>query len=201
MKKLSLYIVFVFLLVACGDGEAKSNNTISDAALSDREKTLLNAAAGNILFTYDFSIESAGALEVWMEKYEYGELTEEQIGGVGTEVNKSGQIIVTLKEVPQSKETIVRVAIVNGGAVSSSEGLMTLPDIGSFGYGSLISNEPIALKGNMAIGQIIYSGESNFFKTSWAELANNPVAIIKELKDRPVVYLIRTSFKEIKSTS
>ena len=48
----------------------------------------------------------------------------------------------------------------------------------------------------MAIGQLIYSGESNFFKTSMENLGNNPVTIIKELKDRPEVYLIRSSFKK-----
>ena len=186
----------MLLLGACSDSESEANNTIAAAKLSEREKTLLHATAGEVLFIYNLSLESQGVLDVWIEKYEYGELTEEQIGGVEAQVSHKGQIIVALIEVPQSKETILRVAVINGTGYESNEGLLTLPDIGAFGYGTLVSQEGVALKADMVIGQLIYSGESNFFKTSGEQLGNNPATIIKELKDRPVVYLIRSSFKK-----
>ena len=196
LKRLAVCTFLLFLLGACGNREAEENNTIAAAELSEREKTLLHATASNILFIYNLSLESQGVLDVWMEKYEYGELIEEQIGRVQVAVSKNGQIIVALIEVPQSKETIVRVAIINDTGYESNEGMIALPDIGAFGYGTLISNEGTTLNKDMAIGQLIYSGESNFFKTSWENLGNNPTTIIKELKDRPEVYLIRSSFKK-----
>ena len=196
LKRLALWSVLLLLLSACSNREADDNNTIAAAELSEREKTLLHATAGNILFIYNLSLESQGVLDVWVEKYEYGELIEEKIGNVGAAVNENGQILVALIEVPQSKETIVRIAIINDTGYESNEGLIALPDIGAYGYGTLISSEGTTLKKDMAIGQLIYSGESNFFKTSMENLGNNPVTIIKELKDRPEVYLIRSSFKK-----
>ena len=195
LKRLALCTFFLFLLGACGDSEAEENNTIATAELSEREKTLLHATAGNILFIYNLSLESQGVFDVWVEKYEYGEL-EEKIGSVEAAVSKKGQILVALIEVPQSKQTIVRVAIINDTGYESNEGMIALPDIGAFGYGTLISNEGTTLNKDMAIGQLIYSGESNFFKTSQENLGNNPIAIIKELKDHSEVYLIRSSFKK-----
>ena len=196
LKRLALCTFLLFLLGACGDREAKDNNKIAVAELSEREKTLLHATASNILFIYNLSLESQGVLNIWMEKYEYGELIAEQIGSVEAAVSEKGQIIVALIEVPQSKQTIVRVAIINDTGYESNEGVIALPDIGAFAYGTLVSNEGTTLNKDMAIGQLIYSGESNFFKTSWEHLGNNPVDIIKELKDRPEVYLIRSSFKK-----
>lgn len=196
LKRLALCTFLLFLLGACSNREAEENNTIVVAELSAREKTLLHAAAGNILFIYNLSLESQGVLNVWVEQYEYGELIEEKIGSVEATVGKTGQILVALIEVPQSKQTIVRVAIINDTGYESNEGTIALPDIGAFGYGALISNEGTTLKKDMAIGQLIYSGESNFFKTSWENLGNNPVEIIKELKNPPEVYLIRSSFKK-----
>ena len=196
LKRLALCTFFLFLLSACGNSEPEENNTIAAAELSEREKTLLHATAGNILFVYNLSLESQGVFDVWVEKYEYGELIEEKIGSVEAAVSKKGQILVALIEVPQSKQTIVRVAIINDTGYESNEGMIALPDIGAFGYGTLISNEGTTLNKDMAIGQLIYSGESNFFKTSQESLGNNPVAIIKELKDHSEVYLIRSSFKK-----
>ena len=196
LKRLALCMFLLLLLSACGNRETEETNTIAVADLSEREKTLLHATAGQILFIYNLSLESGGVLDVWVEKYEYGELLEESIGRVEAAVSKKEQILVGLIEVPQSKQMIVRVAIINEAGYESNGGIITLPDIGAFGYGTLISDEGTSLKKEMAIGQLIYAGESNFFKTSQENLGNDPAAIIKELKDRPEVYLIRSSFNK-----
>ena len=195
LKRFVLCTFLLLLLSACGNREEETN-TIATADLSENEKTLLHATAGHILFIYNLSLESEGLLDVWVEKYESGELIEEQIGLVEAAVSKKGQILVTFIEVPQSKQMIVRVSIINEAGYESNGGIITLPDIGAFGYGTLISDEGTALKKDMAIGQLIYAGESNFFKTSQENLGNSPAAIIKELKDRPEVYLVRSSFKK-----
>ena len=194
LKRLVLYTFLLVLLSACGNREAEETNTIAAADLSEREKTLLHATAGNMLFIYNLSLQSQGVLDVWVEKYEYGKLQEERIGHVAAAVNKKGQILVALIEVPQSKQMVVRVTIINEAGYESGEGTITLPDIGAFGYGTLASDEGTSLKKDMAIGQLIYAGESNFFKTSQENLGNNATEIIKTLKDRPEVYLIRSSF-------
>ena len=196
LKRLMLCTFILFLLSACSNREENENNTIAAAELSEREKTLLHATAGNILFIYNLSLESQGVLNVWLDKYEYGELIEEKISSVEAAVNENGQILVALIEVPNSKATIVRVAIINDNGYEVNEGVISLPDIGAYGYGTLISSEATKLNKNMAIGQIIYSGESNFFKTGSEYVGTNQVEIIKALKDRPEVYLIRSSFKK-----
>lgn len=196
LKRLALCTFLLLLLSACGSREAEETNTIAAADLSEREKTLLHATAGHILFIYNLSLESEGVLDVWVEKYEYGELLEERIGLVEAAVSKKGQILVALIEVPQSKQMIIRVSIINEAGYESNGGIIKLPDIGAFGYGTLISDEGTSLKEDMAIGQLIYAGESNFFKTSQENLGNDPAAIIKELKDRPEVYLVRSSFEK-----
>lgn len=195
LKRFALCTFLLVLLSACGNQEEETN-TIAADDLSENEKTLLHATAGHILFIYNLSLGSEGVLDVWVEKYEYGELIEEQIGFVEATVGKKGQILVALIEIPQSKQMIVRVSIINEAGYESNAGIVTLPDIGTFGYGTLISGEGTALKKDMAIGQLIYAGESNFFKTSQENLGNSPAAIIKELKDRPEVYLVRSSFKK-----
>ena len=124
LKRLALWTVLLLLLSACSNREADDNNTIAAAELSEREKILLHATAGNILFIYNLSLESQGVLDVWVEKYEYGELIEEKIGSVEAAVSKNGQILVALIEVPQSKETIVRVAIINESGYESNEGMI-----------------------------------------------------------------------------
>ena len=196
LKRLVLYTLLLFLLVACSNREAEENNTIATANLSEREKTLLHATASNILFIYNVSLKSRGILNVWVEKYEYGELVQEHISSVEAAVSETGQIVVALIGVPQTKQTIVRVAVINDTGYEANEGVITLPDIGAFGYGTLISSEGTTLNKDMAIGQLIYSGESNFFKTSQDNVGNNPVAIIKKLKDQPEVYLIRSAFRQ-----
>lgn len=196
LKRLMVCTFILFLLSACGNREEDENNIIAAAELSEREKTLLHATAGDILFIYNLSLESQGVLNVWLDKYEYGELIEEKIGSVEVVVNEKGQILVALIEVPNSKAAIVRVAIINDTGYEANEGLISLPDIGAFGYGTLISSEGTKLNKNMAIGQIIYSGESNFFQTASEYVGTNQVEIIKALKDRPEIYLIRSSFKK-----
>ena len=196
LKRLMVCTFILFLLSACGGSEEDENNIIAAAELSEREKTLLHATAGDILFIYNLSLESQGVLNVWLDKYEYGELIEEKIGSVEAAVNEEGQILVALIEVPNSKAAIVRVAIINDTGYEANEGLISLPDIGAFGYGTLISSEGTKLNKNMAIGQIIYSGESNFFQTGSEYVGTNQEEIIKALKDRPEVYLIRSSFKK-----
>ena len=106
LKRLMVCTFILFLLSACGGSEEDENNIIAAAELSEREKTLLHATAGNIQFIYNLSLESQGVLNVWLDKYEYGELIEEKIGSVEAAVNEKGQILVALIEVPNSRQRL-----------------------------------------------------------------------------------------------
>lgn len=189
----------VIILASCNQEKVEKihKNTIKDSKLDAHEENMLKAVAGNILFTYDVSVdELGGKLEVWLEKYEYGQLLDEKIGGMGSDVFKDGQILATIQKIPDSSNALLKLAIVDESGYSSLENIFELPYNSAYGHSSFLG-EATPLTGDMAIGQIIYSGEGPLgIKSSWGELVNDPAAVANELKKYPVVYLVRCSFKE-----
>ncbi|MFJ7735080.1 hypothetical protein ACIQ2D_01960 [Lysinibacillus sp. NPDC097287] len=199
MRKVLWCMLLVTVLVACNqeDVEETRENTIRNAQMDAREENLLRAAAGETLFIYDVSVdERGGELEVWLEKYEYGQLSDEKIGGMRTGIFDAGQILFTVREILDTPNALVRMVIVSESGSDSTESLIELPTISRYGKSSLLE-DVTPLTDNMAIGQIIYSEEESLIiKSSWGEIGNDPTAIATELKDKPVVYLVRCSFKE-----
>ncbi|WP_053584206.1 hypothetical protein [Lysinibacillus contaminans] len=198
MKKIFWCILMGILLVACQNEDITKTkgNTIMNAQLTKREENLLKAAAGEIIFTYDVTVdERGGQLDVWLEKYEYGQLSDDSKGGVGTEIFEDRQILVSVRKVPESRNAIVRTSVIGESYIGTGENLIELPDSGASGHSSLLP-AVTTLTEDMAIGQIIYAEDTLSFQTSWGDLNNNPAALVSELKDYPVVYLVRCSFKE-----
>ena len=200
MKRKLLFplIICGTFLVACTDEEVVKNvgNTIQEAQLSKQEENLLKAANGEFLYIYDYSVnDQGGQLKLWIEKYEYGKLTDLKSGSIGTDLMEDGQLLVTLREIPESQNAIVTMAIVNGSGYTSGEGLLELPKINSSVSGSVVKEE-VALSDDMVLGQISYSDENSSYSANWGELYDKPTDLANELKDFPVVYFIRGSFSE-----
>lgn len=199
MEKLLWCMLLATLLASCNkeDIEKTHENTIKDAQLDAREENLLKAAVGDTLFTYDVSVdEHGGQLEIWLEKYEYGQLSEEKIGGIGSGVFEDSQILATVQQIPDTSKALLKFAVVDESGYSSVESVLELPGNQAYGHSSLLG-EVTQLTGDMAIGQVIYSGEGPLgIKSNWGDLVNDPAALASELKGYPVVYLVRCSFKE-----
>lgn len=192
-------MLLVTVLVACNqeDVEETRKNTIENAQMDAREENLLRAAGGETMFIYDVSVdEQGGKLEVWLEKYEYGQLMDEIISSLGTEMFGNGQILVSIQEIPEMSKGIVTIAVTDESGSSSVKNVMEIPGMSSRVTSPFIK-ETTPLTEDMAIGQIIYSEENPIsVKSSWGDLVNDPSSIANELKEHPVVYLMRCSFEE-----
>src|SRR5699024_3188990 len=90
-------VLLVFALVACNDSNSKSN-TISAVELTDRENMILSTTSDQS-FVFDFKIGSEyKEISVWIEKYEVGELVDDRLSHITTEVEESGSIMFAKTE-------------------------------------------------------------------------------------------------------
>src|SRR5690625_4551747 len=97
MKKLFELIVIILLigsLAACSHNNSNTkSNRISVADLSDREDTILSTITSKS-FVFTFNNTDYREVTLWIEKYEDGELVDDQLGSMTTQVGERGSIVL-----------------------------------------------------------------------------------------------------------
>src|SRR5690625_793206 len=104
MKKSFVIILLISILAACSSTNASSkSNSISATDGSKREDTILATTTSNS-FVFDFNNTEYKEVTAWIEKYEAGELVDDQLGYVTTSVGERGSIVVATSKIPANKE-------------------------------------------------------------------------------------------------
>lgn len=199
MKKLffiTILTLIAFTLSACNNNKVKSN-TIMKAELTDREEAIL-AFTSNQSFIFDFSSEKYNEVSVWIEKYEFGNLVNEQIGYISTGIADTGSIILTANESNTTPNQIFfNIGINSDGITNSSsttdtisnnsnEGVMTV--WGSIGEEMEITNE------EMALGSIYFSWGDGSTSSLTSSFYKDVEVRLNEIENYDVVYLLRSKF-------
>lgn len=199
MKKLlniTIVTILAFTLSACGNNV--KSNTIVGAELTDREKGILSTTS-NQSFVFDFNIEGEyKKVSVWVEKYEFGKLVDEQIGPLTTEVMNNGSIIFTIIETDTiENQTLFNIGIISngiGGSMSTSNIVSTKGTEGRSIVWGNISEEMDVTNEQMVLASIGYSWDEgsmvSFSSEFYREIEHRNI----ELENHEVVYLLRSKF-------
>jgi hypothetical protein len=199
MKKLlfiTIISVLALALSACGNSNLKAN-TIAEAKLTEREKGILSTTS-NQSFVFDYNIESEyKKVTIWIEKYEFGKLVDEPIGGMTTEVKDKGSIIFTaFKSNDTQNQTLFNVGLhSNGdtGSYNTSDIISSNGTDGMFISWGNISEVIEITNGEVVLASICYSrGSTMASRTS--EFYRDVEGRIHEIKDYDVVYLLKSKF-------
>ncbi len=88
-------ITFCFL-IACTDNE---QNSIEPSQLTNREQLIINALSDNVsVFDYQLT-EDYQEIELWVDRYENGELVEERMNVLSSHIeNREGSILFSMSE-------------------------------------------------------------------------------------------------------
>jgi len=122
----AILIFLVFSLCACTNNH-KSNNTISEAKLTKRDKVILSTTSDKS-FVYDFNVErSYKELSVWVEKYEFGKLVGNKINQIASGIKDHGTIIFAIsKTFNNQNQSVFNISINSDGATSTSNQIETI---------------------------------------------------------------------------
>lgn len=207
MKKFSLLtmlILFAIALSACGDNNVNEenlnrSNTIEAAELTNREKGILSTTSAQS-FVFDFNIDHEyKEVSIWIEKYEFGKVVDEQIGYTTTEVSDNGSIFFTTsKSNPSLNQISFNMGIHSNGITGSSS---SIPDIisdkstegMSTVWGNI--NEPMEITdGELVLGSICYAWGENSMSSLTSEFYKDIEGRIHEIESYEVVYLLKSKF-------
>ncbi|RHW38198.1 hypothetical protein D1B33_04735 [Lysinibacillus yapensis] len=190
--------LLLFILSACDDSNSNSN-TISVSELTDRENAILSSISDQS-FVFDFNVdEEYTEVTVWIEKYEFGNLVEDKVSKLMTQVEGDGDgsiIFTTPKTNDSQKQLTFNSAISSKGGVSSirafdpnSNGLDDMSSVwGTF------PEEKAIIEGEIVLGSISYSNEGRMNSLT-NDFYQDVDSHINELEKYDVVYLFKADFK------
>jgi len=199
--KRTLFITFLSLfalsLGACNDTDIGAENTISQAKLTERENGILSATTDNA-FVFEFNVDSEyKETNIWVEKYEFGKLVDDQVSALGTAIDSDGLIIFDISKVNDERnETYFNLSISDNGSMSKIRDLVTISkgqsNMASLSGSSLEENHPI--NGEMVLASICYSSGEGGMSSPSSDFYNDVEGNIYEIKDYEVVYLLKSEF-------
>ncbi|MHB8064823.1 MAG: hypothetical protein ACYDG2_19725 [Ruminiclostridium sp.] len=209
MKKFLLVlatVVFLLSFTSCNtdQSDTKSNNSISETQLTDREKMFLSIG-GNEYFIFDFKVDSQyNWVEVWVDRYEFGKKVS--IGSklsAGLSKGKEGMIVTTVNELEKMKQTWT-IIVNNDGAKSTikSSQEYKVVDYSSFSkiWGTNTSKIMPVNDKEIILADICYKDQSkdNTMYSLTDKFYSNPEENIKEIENYDLVYLLKCKFYENK---
>ncbi|WP_156856027.1 hypothetical protein [Oceanobacillus sp. AG] len=194
MKKLLGILMFILLvgtLSACDDN---ASNIIAAVDVSDREETILSTLT-NQSFLFDFNNEDYEEVSMWVEKYEQGELVDDQLGYLTSPVDETGLIIFATKIDGVDEQQTFHIGVGDEDGVSSlttrDENFEFLPAV----YGD-IPEEKTLHEGELVLADIAYSDDEFGISSISNSFYEDPEANMEELKEYDVVYLFKAEFAE-----
>ncbi len=203
MRKLIIIFtmaIFVLFFTSCGSAAITNTNIISEAKLTDREKTLLSVGS-NSYYVFDYKVDNKfKRVEVWIDRYEHGKKVSGG-GRISTNLSEAdeGMIIAAVRGNGNlaSEWTL---AISSGGSLSKAESNLQYEVKGDLPFSSIksanrsrisIEDKEIILAN--ACYKISQGEESKLFSLS-EEFYNNPEAHMEEIAGYDLVYLLKCKF-------
>lgn len=186
--------LLVFNFSACDN---KKTNTISVGVLTERETAILSTTSDKS-FVFDFNIDSEyKKASVWIEKYELGELVNDKLSYMVTQVEGNGSIIFVMsKMIKNQKQRMFNIGISSKDSLSSISGYDQISDDlenKSSVWGSF-PGENISLDGQVILASICYSNDRTGISSLSNGFYSNADGQMNELKNYDVVYLLKVEF-------
>ncbi|ASS95144.1 hypothetical protein [Peribacillus simplex] len=197
MKKIFLSIILSLLslsLVACKANDPKSENNLSVPELTAREKAILENTAEHS-FLIDFNIDDTyKEMSVWVEKYEFGKLVEDEKGRMTTGVEKNGTIIFTTSKTDEEQDqSMFNISIQNDDGITTATYPETIDEKDSSVSGSA-GQLNINSTNKLALASICYSSGNEGIRSLSTDFYGDMDGHMEELKEYDVVYLLRSEF-------
>ncbi|MGE7762658.1 hypothetical protein [Peribacillus sp. NPDC097895] len=197
MKKIFLSIILSLLslsLVACKANDPKSENNLSVPELTAREKAILENAAEHS-FLIDFNVdETYKEMSIWVEKYEFGKLVEDEKGRMTTGIEKNGTIIFTTsKTVEEQDQSMFNISIQNDDGTTTATYPEKIEKMAASVSGSTGKTDLHATN-KAVLASICYSSGDEGIRSLSTDFYNDMDSHIDELKEYDVVYLLRSEF-------
>jgi len=193
-----MFVVLIGLMSACDSVGNEKSDYISEADLDEREEMILTTVADQS-FVFDYNNTSYEEVSVWIEKYESGEMVNDELGYMTTDIDEQGSIIfaTAIDEEPHEKETFyLGVGDENGTSSStpSDEAALTSENM-SIVSGSF--TEEIAIdKDETVLASIAYSNDEHGVSSISSDFYENPENNLEELEEYDVVYLFKIAFDD-----
>lgn len=188
-------LTLISLMSAC------SNNTIAEAELTSREDYILMTTADQS-FVYDFNLgnESKEA-EIWVERYEFGELVEPSVSKMWTDVEGEGFILFSLSDTHvNSNEKRIEMGIFGesggGSGTSIDEIIAQEVDGGMTTWQSVVTDAVNISEGDITLGSLSIS-TSDSMKTLSPEFFEDIEGNSQEIQDYDVVYIFKANFSDV----
>ncbi|WP_144511249.1 hypothetical protein [Bacillus sp. FJAT-22090] len=193
MRLTIVFVVLIFTLFACS--KETELEYVSEVKLTDREKFLLSSTS-DYSFVFDFQNDNKKYKQIalWVDKYEFGKLTEEKINHLTTEIEESGTIVFTASKLIGSQ--INSTFNISVGTDSSTSGVSTdqvMPKMDQSTWGSN-SQKSIPLSENMALASIAYANGNGMSSLS-TDFYNDVESHLDEIKAYDVVYILKSKFQ------
>ncbi|MDM5220873.1 hypothetical protein QUF86_09055 [Peribacillus sp. NJ11] len=197
MKKIFLSIIISLLslsLVACKADGPKPENILSVPELTAREKAILESSSEHS-FLIDFKVDDTyKEMSVWVEKYEFGKLVEDEKGRMTTGVEKNGTIIFTTSKTDDDQDqSMFNTSIQNDDGLISATYPESIDrkDTSVWGSPDKIN---INSTTKLALASICYSSGNEGIRSLSTDFYGDMDGHMDELKEYDVVYLLRSEF-------
>ncbi|MFJ8065243.1 hypothetical protein ACIQYS_11485 [Psychrobacillus sp. NPDC096426] len=186
------FVLLLFFLIAC-ENDIKLDNRLSEAKLTDREKFLLSSTSDQS-FVFDFHTDKKyKQVSVWIDKYEFGKLTEENIGRLTTDIKENGIIIFSSSKISLDEETVIfNINVGDDHSSSKITSRQVLPTANQSTWGSS-HLESIPVSDHIVLATNCYAN-GNGMSTLSTEFYSDMDSRISELENYDVVYVLRSEF-------
>lgn len=190
-------ILLTFFLMGC-NSSPEPENALFEVELTEREKAILNTTA-EYSFVFGFNLdENYGEASVWVEKYEYGDLVDDGISQMTSEVDGSGSIIFAVSPVDDN-QSMFNFGVTSNGTTASIQNTEMISDNGENNMATLMAPHPeenIPVSDDMVLAGIYYSSDDGSMAPPSSDFYTDMEQHIDELADFEMAYLIRSRFAE-----
>ena len=201
MKKIFGVIVMILLigsLAACNHNNSDSKpNRISAADLSDREDTILSTISSKS-FVFTFNNTDYREVTLWIEKYEDGELVDDQLGGMTTQVGERGSIVLANAKLDHEEQLSFLIGTGDEDGTASAHVLdenLRNEDFSSTVYSGLPGEKTLD-DDEIVLANIAYSNNEFGMSSISNQFFEDPEIHMDELKEYSVAYLFKVVFVE-----
>ena len=203
MKKLlslTLVIMMVFSLTACGNQNNISKNTITATKLTERENMLISSIS-NANFVFDFNVDDTyNKASLLLERYEFGKKVVEKTRRVSIDIkNNSGTILFATNMNASGigeNQVLINISINSDGNASATSWIEEILKKGEVLFMSESGKnemENITISDKIALASICYT-DGKGMKSQSADFYNDFENHLNEIEKYNVAYILRCEF-------
>ncbi|MGG4265902.1 hypothetical protein [Peribacillus simplex] len=192
IKKVFLSIIISLLLLSLVACNANENN-LSVPELTAREDAIL-ANTSEHSFLFDFNVDDTyKEMTVWVEKYEFGKLVEDEKGRM-TGIEKNGTIIFTTSRTDDEQNlSFFNISIQSDDGVTTGSYSEKIAEKDSSVSGSIETINMLNTN-KLVLASICYLNGDEGMHSLSNDFYNDMDSHINELKDYDVAYILRSEF-------